>query len=142
MQIAFLFFPCSQCMYSNAYKAKGPETAEIMQLCTAKTRLGMKMADTHTQTDSQTDRAQTLSCEYLHSVLCPYTQHPLLKVGILTLSQGSTLHNSLCRRAKAKNREWQHVGSTTQREKIRLCMEFLRSINMHMQLACLEKKIK
>ena len=112
MEIAFLFLPCSQCRYSSPYKAKDPETAEIMQLCTAKTRLGMKMADTHSHTHSLTHRLTPKETGHRHShvniyiLYCvPYTQHPLLRVGILTPSQGSTLHNSFCRRAKAKNRE-------------------------------------
>lgn len=122
-KIAFLFAPFSQYMYSNSYKDKDLETGQIMQLCTAKSRLGIKIADTHRLTPKETvNRHSPVNIYTQHCAT--YTQHLLLRAGVLVPSQGSTLHNSFCRRAKTKKTEWWHVGSMTQRQKIPQFMAF------------------
>lgn len=88
-------------MYSNGYKDKDLETGQIMQLCTAKSSLGIKIADTHRFTPKETvNRHSPVNIYTQHCAT--YTQHLLLRVGILVPSEGSTLHNSFCRRAKTK----------------------------------------
>lgn len=104
-------------MYSNGYKDKDLKTGQIMQLCTAKSRLGIKIADTHRLTPKETvNRHAPVNIYIQHCAT--NTQHLLLRVGIMVPSQGSTLHNSFCRRAKTKKTEWWHVVSMTQRQKI------------------------
>lgn len=98
------FLPCSQCMYSNAHKETGPETAQITQrssclrVCEAgaagellqlkgapaerqtgrrtthacvqrrraETRLGMKLAYTHSQRNTGFRQTHTHAYEYSH----------------------------------------------------------------------------
>lgn len=75
-----------------------------MQLCTAKSRLGIKIADTHRLTPKETvNRHSPVNIYIQHCAT--YTQHLLLRAGILVPSQGSILHNSFCRRAKTKKKQ-------------------------------------